>query len=67
VRRPTLEEPCQKCEGSGLFTECRRQRRCDWCQGAGFIPTEFGERVLDLMRHNFRPMLQDATNDKAPT
>jgi hypothetical protein len=61
VTLPTLENLCQRCEGRGWFDEGDHvRRRCRWCEGAGYEPTEFGERVLALMRHNFGPMLQDA-------
>jgi hypothetical protein len=50
---PDLEEPCPLClgdpgrskTGSGL---------CEHCDGYAVVPTEFGVRVLDLMRHNIR-------------
>ncbi len=55
-----LEEPCGSCLGAGYYRGREGPVRCDVCKGAGFIPTEFGERILDLLRHNFGPMLQDA-------
>ncbi|MDB5296824.1 MAG: hypothetical protein JWO31_2807 [Phycisphaerales bacterium] len=57
---PELETPCEWCEGRGWYTDAQRRVRCSDCGGAGHVPTEFGERVLSLMRHNFRPMLEDA-------
>lgn len=60
---PSLETICEKCEGSGIFRDSGKRCRCDWCNSAGYVPTEFGEKVLALMRHNFKPMLQDATDD----
>jgi hypothetical protein len=64
---PILEVPCGKCGGSGRYDEGDHvRRRCPWCEGAGFEPTEFGERILALMRHNFRPMLQDAQGGARP-
>jgi hypothetical protein len=35
---------------------------CPVCDGAGYVPTEFGKRVLDLMRHNFRPLFERMQN-----
>ena len=58
---PVLECVCWCCAGKGGEQEegTGRWRRCDACNGSGYAPTEFGERVLELMRHNFKPMLQD--------
>ena len=58
---PDLEELCGSCRGEGCYRGREGPVRCDVCNGAGFISTEFGERILNLMRHNFKPMLQDAT------
>lgn len=59
-----LEIVCDQCEGTGTYDEGDRiERRCGYCDGSGYIPTEFGKRVLALMRHNFRPMLQDVTEE----
>jgi DnaJ-class molecular chaperone len=62
---PVLEEHCGSCDGQGWYwPEDRDSRRwCEVCNGAGFVPTEFGERVLELMRHNFKPMLENASNE----
>lgn len=61
---PKLETPCGKCQGHGRHDEGdHKQRRCDWCNGSGYEPTDVGELVLSLMRHNFKPMLQDATDE----
>jgi RecJ-like exonuclease len=53
-----LEIPCPCCDGRGW--EWYSHERCDVCDGAGYMPTDLGEKVLALMRHNFRPMLEDA-------
>ena len=64
---PSLETICGHCEGAG--GDWNRDgygdewQRCYWCDGAGHVPTPFGERVLALMRHNFRPMLEDAKDE----
>jgi DnaJ-class molecular chaperone len=51
-----LESLCRKCQGKG---EVDREN-CGWCNGSGYETTELGEMIVDLMRHNFRPMLEDA-------
>jgi DnaJ-class molecular chaperone len=53
-----LERACPKCGGRGWFGHEREQ--CVLCGGAGYVPTAFGRKVLDLMRHNLRPMLARA-------
>jgi hypothetical protein len=60
---PKLEMPCERCEGLGWNMSCGERERCGVCDGAGFVPTEDGEKVLSLMRHNFRPLYQDLTKD----
>jgi hypothetical protein len=41
---PELETACEHCRGKR--TECYR------CGGTGYIPTEFGEKVLALILHH---------------
>jgi len=55
-----LEIPCGRCNGDGVVSTYHGERQCPKCFGSGFAPTELGERILDLMRHHFRPMLEDA-------
>lgn len=57
-----LETECPRCNGFGsdgpfAHNYCRK------CDGAGYIPTELGQKFVDLMRHNFGPMLRDAGNE----
>lgn len=61
---PELETPCNYCRGrGGEYIEGRGDwHQCGMCNGAGTVPTELGERILSLMRNNFRPMLAHATN-----
>lgn len=64
---PALEVICVRCEGRG-GEESKGGYGFDWvrccyCNGAGYIPTTLGEQILALMRHNFRPMLEDATGE----
>jgi DnaJ-class molecular chaperone len=56
-----LETVCEVCEGDGGWRreDYGRWHRCWVCEGAGYTTTPFGEKVLALMRHNFRPMLED--------
>lgn len=56
---PELEEICPTCRGTGKLRGQNGYIPCSACDGAKFMPTKFGERVLDLMRHNFRPMLEE--------
>jgi|HubBroStandDraft_2_1064218.scaffolds.fasta_scaffold1834862_2 hypothetical protein len=60
-----LETPCEACGGErGHFTEYPQYwKPCGLCNGAGFVPTPFGERVLALLEHNFRPMFERMQND----
>ncbi len=60
LRLPELEVKCSACNGLGGEEERRRWNRCVVCDGAGYIATEFGDKVLLLMRHNFQPMLEAA-------
>jgi DnaJ-class molecular chaperone len=57
-----LEEVCGYCNGAGGETVegSGRWQQCAMCNGAGYIPNEFGEAVVALMRHNFRSMLNEA-------
>jgi hypothetical protein len=50
---PDMETLCQECEGEGGHTEGGDWVRCYNCRGAGFLPTDFGRRVLALVGHHF--------------
>lgn len=60
IRNLKLEDVCHWCSGRGRFG-CEA---CGLCDGSGYVPTEFGEKVLALMRHNFKPMLEDLLDDR---
>lgn len=60
---PVLEVLCPNCRGAGGWKCDEGWHSCGRCNGAGHVPTEFGERVLALMRHNFKPMLDDARDE----
>ncbi len=54
---PILETVCSLCKGErGTRDESADDGwvDCYQCEGAGFIPTESGRRILALMRHNVR-------------
>jgi DnaJ-class molecular chaperone len=42
-----LECECERCGGTGRGVD----DECPFCEGAGYIPTEAGRKVLDLVRH----------------
>jgi hypothetical protein len=49
-----LEVRCKECEGTGGLADSidRSWSNCAGCKGAGWIPTDLGKRILDLMKHN---------------
>lgn len=49
-----LETVCDKCLGVGGKDYSGEWEECDCCKGYGYIPTEIGARILDLVRHNTR-------------
>lgn len=54
---PTLEKECPICKGSGNVASYDNDdgyRACERCSASGFVPTEEGKAVLNLLRHNFR-------------
>jgi hypothetical protein len=53
---PELEYLCHKCRGCGMGGGA--QGRCVLCGGSGYELTDFGEKVLKLMEHNFRPLFR---------
>lgn len=62
-----LEAECQHCAGrGGRFIEgSGGWKRCGLCNGAGHVPTEQGQRILSLLRHNLKPMLEDLQAESA--
>ena len=53
-----LEVDCPVCDGEGELQDSDGST-CTCCGGAGFVPTTIGERILALIRHNLKPMLED--------
>jgi hypothetical protein len=52
---PVLEIHCEECDGTGgEWWNNGKACYCRKCNGAGYVPTEAGKRVIALMRHNLR-------------
>ena len=56
---PILEEECPICKGKKgrFYSEVEENNGwadCFRCKGAGYVPTEVGARILELVRHNSR-------------
>jgi len=49
-----LETKCDACKGEGTAGESWRPELCESCNGAGFVPTPFGRKLLALVAHNIR-------------
>lgn len=52
-----LESKCPECNGSGgkfWRGEEEEWRECAKCHGSGYVPTQIGARILELVRHNSR-------------
>ena len=48
---PALETLCEECQGEGGIDARTGWITCSKCEGAGWIPSKFGEAILDLFRH----------------
>lgn len=53
---PELETVCPECEGDNDYNANAYGpwRPCGSCGGAGYIPTDLGAKIIDLIRHNIR-------------
>jgi hypothetical protein len=49
---PILERPCEVCQGKGGRDGYHGWEECLSCDGTGYLATEFGKAILDLVRHN---------------
>jgi hypothetical protein len=56
---PELEIRCRKCDGRGRHGPGGVRERCGLCDGSGYETTEFGEKVLILMRRRFRLLFKE--------
>lgn len=60
-----LENPCFPCFARGYNLEPEIGKvTCVHCDGAGFIPTQIGKRILDLIRHNIPNLLDNNLTKK---
>lgn len=54
--RLRLEDPCHICHGTGCAVAYEEGERftypCFTCHGSGFLPTQLGEKILQLLAHN---------------
>jgi hypothetical protein len=58
-----LEVVCVNCRGAGGWSGSARGpawTACGRCGGSGYVTTEVGRKVLDLIRHNLKLLLHDA-------
>jgi hypothetical protein len=53
---PVLEILCTECNGKGGSREVDRWFDCLECEGAGYVPTEAGEAIIALVRHNMKTL-----------
>jgi Tryptophan RNA-binding attenuator protein inhibitory protein len=59
---PELESVCPYCEGIGGKAPMYEDGWdvCWNCMGAGYVPTEFGKRVIALIRHQSKATVDAA-------
>jgi hypothetical protein len=53
---PELETVCPECEAEQNYNgnPCGPWEPCGTCDGAGYLPTKFGKKILQLLRHDSR-------------
>jgi len=51
---PEFERPCPSCGGAGRWRGMDQWHPCQECDGLGMLPTDLGQRVLELVRRNVR-------------
>lgn len=56
-----LETECRSCLGDGWYwrESVGGKGHCQICNGSGYEPTAIGEKILLLLKHNLRPMLDN--------
>jgi DnaJ-class molecular chaperone len=52
-----LETMCRNCNGTGDVSPFGHLEDCVKCSGTGYVPTDLGAKILDLVRHNLRSIL----------
>ena len=60
---PPLEEHCPACSGTGESCD-HSDDKCVRCNGTGRAPTQFGEEVIELLRHHISAILCRVLNDQ---
>lgn len=60
IQLPVLERTCGLCYGTGdgYSYGYNGYRDCERCHGTGFVPTEAGQAILQLMWNN-RPLIEE--------
>lgn len=48
---PELETVCPKCTGQRGTVICDDWWPCRACGGSGYLPTEYGKRIISLIEH----------------
>jgi DnaJ-class molecular chaperone len=56
---PILQNECAHCKNRGYTRDYDANHVCPRCGGSGFKRTEFGQKVLDLMRTNFVVLMRE--------
>lgn len=60
---PLLEITCDTCNGAGRRRSNDRwsiMETCSICNGLGYVPTEYGLAVLNLVRRHIDSMVREA-------
>ena len=57
-----LETKCDLCEGRGGEYGGTDWTRCPQCCGGGYLPTELGEKLVKLIRHNLRRITEELSD-----
>jgi DnaJ-class molecular chaperone len=60
----SLQVKCPECDGKGgWFDEFDGSGLyCGQCGGAGYVATDLGREILDLVRRNFRSLVESESN-----